>query len=108
MNPYPNQVTAAQYNPPPFTTGIGTQTALAERAIPASLKRLGNASEGFRVLLEELEKRLSPILRQEPGAGQNDKTPGMGCELGDAIDSQGQFIASNNERLKSILNRIEL
>lgn len=99
--------------PPAQVIGIGGQlgqlaSEMKQRAVPAALSRLGNSTEKFRALLDELEKRLSPAILPCPTGEKCGAQPTCGCELADAIDSQSFFIANNNDRLQSLLQRIEL
>lgn len=73
---------------------------------------LSDAAERYRNILDELDKRLQPVLMAVPsdpkGVSDHQPKPGSGVELGDAIEAQVSFINTNTERLQYLLGRLEI
>lgn len=90
--------------------------ALSNQVVPAreshiaeTHNRLSNVLDENTGLIQELEKKLSAVLRQEPtGCGEQGKDVASYVPLAEALRSLSGKAMGQQEMLSSILRRIEL
>lgn len=75
-----------------------------------AMRRLNNANDRLRGLLDQMEKRLDPVLSPEPPqqCAPQEKQPNLLAGLPNAMEIQASSIDENCDRLKRMLNRLEV
>ena len=88
------------------TAGLGKPT---EGAVGVELGKLDSALNGLHEVISELDKRVSPILLQQPDSATAEK-PAMqsGSPLANALNNKASSIDGAKNRIISILKKIDL
>lgn len=90
------------------------ESALAREAsslpdVPLAIDRLSRATEDLHALLGVLDNRLIPVLRPATqGDGCAIITDGYATPLADSIESHARSIHAAADRVRDLLNRIQL
>ena len=94
-----------------LNTGIGMVSSqpIQKTHVEAEIDHLNGATMGTLKTLEELEQRLSRVLRQRPEEADNCKNPPdeVLVQHADAIRSIRKQVENMTNRLQSIISRLE-
>lgn len=77
-------------------------------AVAIALERLNENAASVAQMLDMLEQRLLPVLRNEPETPRKDESCDGVVPLSQAITASAVSLAKAKERLGSILQRLEL
>jgi len=95
----------------PLQSGAGCDAAQREKYIPAELKQQAATVVHLDKLVEELTKRIEPILSQQKeitGTGAGNATKDDRPELARLLSANNYALASTATKLERIMRRLEI